>query len=406
MIPISRAIKFIENETRPLGNEKIDLASSVDRVLAENIIADTDLPPFDRSQMDGYAVFAADTKTTPVTLKIVGESAAGRGWHKAMNRGEAVRIMTGAPVPSGADAVQKIELSKESGGHVEIIEPTEKGRYIIHQGSEIRKGKTIFKSGTRITVNMIATLAAFGYATVKAGKQPRVAIIGTGSEIVEISKKPGRDQIRNSNSAMLDVMCRRFGGETTVFPTAKDNISDLKSQISNAVGLNKSAIRNPQSEILVITGGVSVGKYDHTKTALTELGAEIFFEKVRLKPGKPAVFAKLGKTLIFGLPGNPVSAAVTFHLFVRKAILLLQGADDSDLKKSFAVLASDARAARERDTYLPSRLETNKLGQLTANPLKWSGSSDFIGFAQADSLVLVPKGEDFKKGAVVEVAFL
>ena len=407
MIDISKAIKIIERETGSLGVERVELSHAVGRVLREDIIADTDLPPFDRSQMDGFAVVAADTKDAPVTLKIIGESAAGRGWHKTMKRGEAVRIMTGAPVPKGADSVQKVELTRETdNGHVEIFESTGIGRFIVRKGSEIKSGETIFKSGEIITESMIAALAAFGYAKIKVGKRPRVAILGTGSEIVEITKKPGRDQIRNSNSAMLDVLCRKFGATTTIFPVTGDDVSEIKSQIIRAVDSGKSAIRYPQSEILIITGGVSVGKYDLTKAVLIELGAEIFFDKVRLKPGKPAVFARLGKTLIFGLPGNPVSAAVTFHLFVRKAILAMQGASLTDLRKGFAVLAADAKAARERDTYLPSRLGTNKLGALVAHPLKWQGSSDFIGFARADSLVFVSKGRLIKKDEVAAIAYL
>ena len=410
MIPISSAIKLIQENTGTLGNEKVHLADSVGRVLAEDIAADTDLPPFDRSQMDGYAVIAADTINAPVLLTIVGESAAGRGWRGELKRGEAVSIMTGASVPVGADAVQRVELTRDvpvpgwnagthgtGGTHIEIIEPVKKGTAIVRRGAEIKKGETIFKSGEFITENMIAALAAFGYAKVKVGKQPRVAILGTGSEIVEINKKPGRDQIRNSNSAMLEVVCRRFGGEATILPIVRDDISDLKFQISNAV---------KQQDILIITGGVSVGKYDHTKTALAENGADIFFDKVRLKPGKPAVFARLGKTLIFGLPGNPVSAAVTFHLFVRKAILQMQGAAMTDLRTGFAVLTSEARAARERDTYLPSRTETNKLGQLVAVPLKWLGSSDFVGFARADSMIFIPKGGYLKKGEIAGIVFL
>lgn len=398
MIEISKAIKMIEREVGSLGTEKVELIDTIGRVLRENIIAETDLPPFDRSQMDGFAVVAIDTKDAPFTLKIVGESAAGRGWHKTMKRSQAVRIMTGAPVPAGADAVQKIELTRETkDGLVAIKEPTEKGRYIVRKGSEINKGATVFRSGELITENMIATLASFGYAKVKVSKRPRVAILGTGSEIVEITKKPGSDQIRNSNSVMLDVLARKFGAVTTIFPISKDEISNLKSEIRNAA---------KNSEILVITGGVSVGKYDLTKKVLADLGAEIFFDKVCLKPGKPAVFARLGKTLVFGLPGNPVSAAVTFHLFVRKAILKMQSASATDLRQGFAVLGADAKAARERDTYLPSHLETNKLGQLVANPLKWQGSSDFIGYARADSMVFVPKGKIMKKGEVAQLVLL
>jgi molybdenum cofactor synthesis domain-containing protein len=395
MIDVSKAIRMIDRETAPLGSEKVRLAEAVGRLLREKIIADTDLPPFDRSQMDGYAVVASDTKNAPVILKLVGESAAGRGWHKTLKRGHAIRIMTGAPVPKGADAVQKIELTTEKGDSVEILAPTEKRRFIVREGAEIKKGKTCLRSGEMITENMIATLASFGYAKVTVGRRPRVAILGTGSEIVDIARKPGRDQIRNSNSVMLDVLCRKFGGQASILNMVRDDVQELKS-----------AIRDARSEILVITGGVSVGKYDHTKTALAELGAEIFFDKVRLKPGKPAVFARLGKTLIFGLPGNPVSALVTFHLFVRKAILKMQGAASSDEKKGFAVLASDAQGTRERDTFVPSQLKTDASGRLLATPVKWLGSSDFISYSRADALVFVPRGESLKKGAAASIVLL
>ena len=398
MIDISVATKIIDRETRALPFEQVALSQAVGRILREDIVADTDLPPFDRSQMDGYAVIASETAKPPVTLRIVGESAAGNGWNKTMKTGQAVRIMTGARVPAGADSVQRVELANENAdGVVEILEATKIGRFIVRKGDEIKKGEIVFQSGETITENMIATLAAFGCASVKVGRQPRVTILGTGSEIVEFTKKPGRDQIRNSNTVMLDVLSRGSGAKTKTLPIVKDDIAALKSAVKRAA---------KHSDILVITGGVSVGKYDHTKTALSELGAEIFFDKLRLKPGKPVVFARLGKMLIFGLPGNPVSAAVTFHLFVRKAILAMQGATSTGLKLGFAVLAADAKAADERDTYLPSRLETDKSGRLVAHILKWQGSSDFIGFARADSLILVPKGKTSKKGEIVSIAYL
>ena len=402
MIDISKAIKIIQRETGVLGSESVDLSDAVGRVLVENIIADTDLPPFDRSQMDGFAVVAADTKNAPVILKIVGESAAGRGWHHAIKLGEAVRIMTGAPVPAGADAVQKVELTRETASStgvetIEILEPTDKGRFIVRQGSEIKKGKTIFKSAEAVTENMIASIASFGYARVNVAKQPRVAILATGSEIVDVASTLGRDQIRNSNSAMLKVLAEKCGTVAETFPITGDDLKSLKQQITKAI---------KHKDILIITGGVSVGKYDLTKLALSELGAEIFFEKVRLKPGKPTVFARLDNTLVFGLPGNPVSAAVTFHLFVRKAILQMQGVAKTDMAAGFAVLGNDAKAARDRDTYLPSRLETNKTGQLITQLLKWQGSSDFIGFANADSLIFVAAGKSYKMGDVVEIFYL
>ena len=398
MIAVKKAQTIITRETGTLRSERVPIANAVGRILAEPIIADTDLPPFDRSQMDGYAVIAKDTANAPATLDLVGESAAGRGWHHELKRGQAVAIMTGAPVPKGADAVQKIELTRLNNERsVEIFEPTEKGRYIIRKGDEIKKGETIFNAGEAVTENMIAAIAAFGYPKVKVAKQPRVAILGTGSEIVEINKRPGRDQIRNSNSVMLEILSRKFGGSATILPIAKDDISDLKLEISNAA---------KRSDVLIITGGVSVGKYDLTKTALSELGSEIFFEKIRLKPGKPAVFARLGKCLVFGLPGNPVSAAVTFHLFVRHALLQMQNAAEPSAQHGFAVLGADTRGAKERDTYLPAGLSTNKLGQLIARPLKWSGSSDFVGFSRAQALVVVPQGVQLAKGSVAAMVYL
>lgn len=397
MISIQNAIKIIARETPKLGTEFTPLENSINRVIADHIIADSDLPPFDRSQMDGYAVKASDTINTPVTLKIVGESAAGRGWHNTLNEGEAVRIMTGAPVPSGADAVQKIELASERDGMVKLTEPIEKGRFIITRGQEIKKGKVVIGKGEVINARNIAVPAAFGYSKIKAAKRPRLAILSTGSEIVEINKKPKQDQIRNSNSIMLKVLCEQNGAEATVFPIIGDNISDLRSQISDAL---RSA------DILITTGGVSVGKYDLTKLALKELGAEIFFERVALKPGKPTVFGKLKKTLVFGLPGNPVSAAVTFYLFVRKAILLMQSASQTELIRGIAIAGQDLRGTKERDTYLPASLATGADGRLIAEPLNWHGSSDFIGFSRADTLIFVPRGKTLGKGETVEICFL
>jgi molybdopterin molybdotransferase len=396
MIEISKALSIVECETPKLGVERIALADGVGRILAERIIADTDLPPFDRSQMDGYAVVARDTEHVPVELQVVGESAAGHGWHKTMKRGEAVRIMTGAPVPDGADAVQRVEdTSGWDGLSVTIYKPVTKGTSIVRRGVEVKQGTRIFEIGDSVTKNMVPALASFGYAKVTVGKMPSVSIMSTGSEIVPVTKKPGRDQIRNSNSVMLEVLCRRMGCSTAVLDSPADDLELLRSQISNC-----------RTEVLVITGGVSAGKYDLTKTALIDLGAEIFFEKVRLKPGKPAVFARLGKMLVFGLPGNPVSAAVTFELFVRKAILLMQGAKETNLRRANAVLAADARAPKDRDAYIPSALSTNKRGELLALPLKSQGSSDFIGFSRAEALISLKHGVEKQKGAVADILFL
>lgn len=397
MIQVKKALSIIAKRTKPLGMESVPLNESVGRILAENIVADSDLPPFDRSQMDGYAVKAADTAIFPVTLKLVGESAAGRGWTGRLRKGEAVRIMTGAPVPAGADAVQKLEVAKESDGYVILSEPTEKGRFIVKRAAEVKKGSIVLSKGEQITSNSIAIPAAFGYSKVKVAKRPRVAIFSTGSEIVEIHKKPKADQIRNSNCVMLASLSREVGGEVSIWPIVGDNISDLKAQITLAA---KSA------DVLIMTGGVSVGKYDLTKTALRELGAELYFERVRLKPGKPTVFARLGKNIVFGLPGNPVSAAVTFYLFVRNCILLMQSANECDLSSGYAVLDGPVKGTKQRDSYLPAVLATDPSGHLIASPIRWHGSSDLVGFSRADALIFVPQDVSYASGDRVEVRFI
>lgn len=397
MIPISKALNIIKRQTPRLSAETVDIGCSVGRILAKDITADMDMPPFDRSQMDGYAVIAADTENVPATLKITGESAAGRGWHYELKPGEAVRIMTGAPVPEGADAVQQIENARENGDSVTIEKEAKPGRSIVQKGDEIKNGEKVFSSGETITANMIAALAAFGYSKVAVYSRPKVAILPTGSEIVEITETPGTDQIRNSNAVMLNALAAESGAIAAGLPIARDEIDGLRRQISDATANN---------DILVITGGVSVGKYDLTKEALRGLGAEIFFERLSLKPGKPTVFAKLGHSLIFGLPGNPVSAAVTFYLLARTAILQMQGASQTGLRQGFAVLTRSGRGVKDRDSYLPASLRTGNGGRLFAEPLKWGGSSDFVAFSRAEALVIVPSGKNLDEGDAVEILFL
>lgn len=202
MISVAEAIRIVQAHSHPLPTESVDLAEARNRFLAEDVVADSDLPPFDRSQMDGYAIRAADVSEAPASLRIVGESAAGRGWHQKMQPDEAVRIMTGAPVPEGADSVQQVELTREldTGTAVEILQPVVKGRSIVTRGSEIKAGQTVLRAGELIDAAAMAVLASFGYARVKVGGQPRVSVVATGSELVDVTRKPGQDQIRDSNN--------------------------------------------------------------------------------------------------------------------------------------------------------------------------------------------------------------
>ncbi|HKO97781.1 MAG TPA: gephyrin-like molybdotransferase Glp [Pyrinomonadaceae bacterium] len=403
MIPVSEAIQIVKQKSVALSAESVSLEDSLGRYLAQDIFADCDLPPFDRSQMDGYAIRAADvlnaSADTPVPLQIVGESAAGRGWHHEMSSGQAVRIMTGAPVPAGADSVQQVELTRETENKVNILEPVAVGRSIVKQAAEIRSGALVLHAGEQVNAGMVAVLASFGYARVSVGLLPRVAVLATGSELVAVDQKPGMDQIRDSNNYSISSYAKLAGAIVERLPLAGDDADLLQRQISEAA---------ERSDIVITSGGVSVGVYDFTKLALKQLGAEFFFEKVALRPGKPTVFAKLPNgALVFGLPGNPVSVSVTFNLFARAAILAAQKAGQTELEQQTAVLSAGVKSAKERESYLPARLRTNDEGHLRAEPLKWGGSSDFIGFARANSLVVVPADAGVvEAGAKVRILLL
>ena len=386
MISVAEAIQIIRQQTRPLPHERVNLEHVLNRILAEDVVADSDLPPFDRSQMDGYAVRAEETAAAPVRLRIVGESAAGRGWHHELKEGEAVRIMTGAPVPAGADSVQQVELTHElkDGTVVELLETVELGKSIVKRGAEIQAGETVLQRGTIINSAMMAVLAAFGYAEVTVAQRPRVGVLATGTELVSVNQKPGQDQIRDSNNYSIAAYAQLTGAVVERLPLARDETSVLTHQIAEAA---------EKCDVIVTSGGVSMGVYDVTKAALHELGAEIFFERVSLRPGKPTVFARLPNgTLVFGLPGNPVSVAVTFNLFARTALLAMQGANEPALKHESALLARSVKGNLDRESYLPAQLTTNDDGELIAFPLKWGGSSDFVSFALTTALAIVPAG--------------
>lgn len=405
MIPISKAVEIITGEIFVLETETIDLSDSVGRVLAEVVAADMDLPPFDRSQMDGFAVRAKDiakaSEKHPAKLKVIGESVAGKGFDGKIGKNEAVKIMTGARVPDGADAVSIKEVAAERQNQsgetlVEIFETAKTGQNIVLKGAEIKKDAEIFDAGEIITAPMIAPLASFGYAKIRVYKKPKVAVLATGSEIVDISDAPLRDQIRNSNSLSLKVFAERIAA-VRILPIANDEIENLKAKILRAV---------ETCDVLIISGGVSVGDYDFTRPALAELGAETFFDKVSLRPGKPTVFAKLNGKLIFGLPGNPVSVAVTFFLFVRAALLKMQGARDFQLKNGCAVLSQKIKGAKGRDSFLPAFVETSDKGKLVVESLRFSGSSNFIEFSRANCLIFVPGDENPAAGTVAKILFL
>jgi molybdenum cofactor synthesis domain-containing protein len=409
MIPVSEAISIILEKAAPLPVESVPLEETQGRVLAEEVEADSDLPPFDRAQMDGYAVRSEDLRELPARLRVAGESAAGRGWRGALREGEAVRIMTGAPLPTGADSVQQVEVTREDedGSHVTVERATEPGQFYVPRASEIARGERVLAAGEEITAARAAVLAAFGRARVKVYGRPRVAVLATGTELVPVESAPGPDEIRDSNTYSLAAYARLAGASVERLPLASDDPELLRREIGRAA---------ERSDVLVLSGGVSMGRYDFTKEALRGLGAEIFFERVSLRPGKPTVFARLraggasGRgegALVFGLPGNPVSVSVTFNLFARTALRALQGSNEPAPVEETAVLARAAKGAAERASYLPASLSTDGEGRLLAEVLRWGGSSDFVAFARATALVIIPAGvKAAEAGSVVRVVRL
>jgi molybdenum cofactor synthesis domain-containing protein len=397
MITVDQALNIVLEWIKPLGAETVALEQAHSRILAEDIRADIDLPPFDRARMDGYAARSDDVATAPVTLQVIGEVAAGRNFERKVNAGEAVKIFTGAPIPEGADAVQKVEVTRSEDSAVEILEAVKPGQFITPHASEVRAGEIVAERGREIGPAEMSVLASFGYARVKVARRPHLAVISTGSELVEVSVKPSAAQIRNSNSYTLAAYGERAGATVNVHGTVEDTPEATREALARAADEN---------DIVITSGGVSMGDYDLVKAALKEIGAEIYFDRVIIRPGKPIVFARLGETFFFGLPGNPVSTSVTFNVFVRPAIRKMQG-DSSPISPTVrSRLSRPLKDSSSRRSYLPARLFVED-GNSMAEPLKWGGSSDLVAFMRANALIIVREDtHEIAQGELVDVMLL
>jgi molybdenum cofactor synthesis domain-containing protein len=402
MLLIEDALNLILDHTPQLAAEEVALNEAAGRVLRSEAVSDIDLPPFDRARMDGYAVRAADVERAsvehPVRLREIGQAAAGRAFSGKLAPGQAVRIMTGAPVPIGADAVQRIEVIRVlEQGEIEVTEAVKPGQFITPRGLEARAGEVVVASGERITPAVAAVLASFGYARVTVSRRPRLALLSTGSELVEVTQRPSLSQIRNSNTYSLGGYAAAAGAEVLSAGIVPDDFEATRQAIMQAAST---------ADVVMLSGGVSMGDYDLVKPALRELGAEILVETVAMHPGKPTVFARLGETAIFGLPGNPVSVAVSFHIFARPALLKMQGARDPYLPRLQAYLTRSVKGAPPRRSHQPAQLVIRQ-GRAEAEPLKWTGSSDLVAFMRADALIVVPEDrKGLEAGELVEVISL
>ncbi len=372
---------------RAQETEIVEILDASGRVLSEPILADRDFPPFPRSTRDGYAVRASEVVEIPVTLKLVGEIRAGESPDKILNEigpGEAASIMTGAPVPFGADAVVMVEYTEQQGAQVRINRRIAPGENVVPTGAEARQGSILVERGERLNHAAMALAASAGKSRLQVYKRPRVAVLTTGDEIVSIEDSPGPTQIRNSNSYSLAMQIREAGGEPVLLPIAPDEPQELRSRIEQGLG----------SDLLIMTGGVSMGRYDLVEQVLEELMAEFFFTGAKIQPGRPVVFGKCGtahgkQTYFFGLPGNPVSTMVTFELFARPMLDALAGKSPEKLRFAYAKLKSEIRVKTGLKRFLPAMLS----GEFEASQVQlvpWQGSGDVAATARANCLIVIP----------------
>lgn len=377
-----KVIEVCRGLRRTIPVETVDLKDAQLRVLAQEIRADRDYPPFDRAARDGFAVRAADCARPGATLRVIGEVPAGAAFRGQVGAGECVQIMTGAPVPEGADAVVMVEQThagKDASTAV-IDRVADAGMNFAPRGSEARKGDVLLAPAVRIGDAETAVAAQAGYARVSVYRKPRVAILSTGSEVVDVGARPGEFEIRNSNAASLGAQVAVAGGQAVPLRNAADDKAELRKRIEEGL----------REDILVISGGVSAGKYDFVEPVLRELGAEFFFDAVEIRPGKPAVFAICGGKPLFGLPGNPVSTMVTFELFVAPALDILGGAEARALPLLKAKLTSAVEQRAPLTYFLPARLEWSR-GEAIVGMLPWQGSGDIAAVARGNCFLVVPR---------------
>jgi molybdopterin molybdotransferase len=373
---------------RPHGKELVELLDAAGQILAEPVVADRNFPPFRRATRDGFALRAADLAHLPATLEVIAEIKAGASLVESAIRvgpGQAASIMTGAPAPEGADAIVMVEYTSREGNHVSVSRGVGSGDNVVPVGSEAKRGERLLEPGIRLDHAAIAVAASVGRSHLLVYSKPQVAVLSTGDELVEIEVPPGPNQIRNSNSYSLAAQIKEAGGQPALLPIARDESLRLRELIADGL----------ESDLLLLTGGVSMGKYDLVEQVLAEFGAEFFFTGARIQPGKPIVFGRIpasgdsDATYFFGLPGNPVSTMVTFELFARPMLEALAGMTARKLVFLHARLKSDIKTKTGLKRFLPAVI-SGEFEHAEVELARWEGSGDIASTARANAYIVIP----------------
>ncbi|MBN34150.1 MAG: molybdopterin molybdenumtransferase MoeA [Rhodospirillaceae bacterium] len=393
MIPVDEARQRILGGVNRLAAEQVAISEAAGRVLAQSVVSRITKPPHPVSAMDGYAVRAADVAAVPATLDVVGEAPAGGSYDKALEPGQAVRIFTGGPVPNGADTIIIQENTTRDSAVVTVQKSAAEGTYVRRKGLDFAEGDAGPQAGCLLGPREIGLIAAMNVPWLKVTRRPRIAILGTGDEIVMPGEPLGLNQIVSSNSLSLAAIARDAGAEPINLGIAPDNEDALRSMVSGA----------KRADMLVVTGGMSVGEHDLVRKVLADEGLDLDFWKIAMRPGKPLAFGVLGDTPMLGFPGNPVSTMVCGHLFLRACIGKMLGLPPDDGEET-ATLGADLGANDERQDYMRASLDRDAQGHLVATPFNRQDSSMLATLALSSCLIIrPPHAEPARSGDLVSV---
>jgi len=391
MLPFEEALKIVLDSAQPLGSERVEIAHAANRILAEDVTSDIDIPPFDRAVVDGYAC-RREYIANPLT--IIETIQAGVAPTKSIGLNQCAKIMTGAAVPRGANCVIMVELTENVGEDTIQFVGKETADNIYNKGQDIRAGQVVLYKGIRIRPQHIAAFAVVGRVRPRVAKRPRVAIIATGDELVAPAIEPGPSQIRNSNTPQLAAQIEDIGGIVRDYDTVKDVPSEIDSVFKNAA---------EENDVVIISGGVSVGDFDLVPEILKQNGVRLLFEKIAIKPGKPTVFGLMEKAYCFGLPGNPVSTFVIFELLVKPFLFKLMGHDYSPPSILMPLGESISLESTKRESWFPVTIT----GKGMVRPVEYHGSAHIIALCGADGLINIGAGvARIEEGTMVRVRLI